>query len=253
MVKQLFGLSYLDTESFLLWICGESKWLLGTVPDANTMQEHASDIPIEYLQSMLEETIRCMSENNVTVIIDATGLSLNQYGRWMNARHAKRKFKKKFIKLHIGVDLNSGAILVGVCSKGWKHDHKFGIQLLRWLRSAFRKIGAKLDSTLQDSAYLSREMVEEVEKNDGTPYIRAKKNSTTRPRHSTRWKYLIRFQKEQPDEFMKKYCYRVVIEGIISAFKRVFGSVLLSKKRHNQDLEVLCRLVLWNCMRLTVT
>jgi hypothetical protein len=48
---------------------------------------------------------------------------------------------------------------------------------------------------------------------------------------------------------MEEYCYRVVIEGIISAFKKVFGSMLASKKRHHQDVEVLCRFVLWNCMR----
>jgi len=43
---------------------------------------------------------------------------------------------------------------------------------------------------------------------------------------------------------MKEYSYRVVIEGIISALKKMFDSVISSKKRHNQNVEVLCRFVL---------
>jgi hypothetical protein len=80
MFKQLFCLSYLDTESFLLWICAERTWLLENVPDANTAQDHISDIPLAYLEDMPEETIHCLDRGEVTVIIDATGLSLNQYG-----------------------------------------------------------------------------------------------------------------------------------------------------------------------------
>jgi transposase len=248
MFKQLFCLSYMDTESFLLWICGEHTWLLKTVLDANTAQEHISDIPLEYLEDMLEETICCLNQSEVTVIIDATGLSLNQYGRWMTVRNGKRKLKKKFVKIHLAVDRDNGKILVGLCSKGWKHEHKFGVQIVKALRRSFSKNGKKIKAELLDSGYLSREMTDEIEKSNAKPYIKMKKNSRSRSKGSPSWKRNIRFQKEQPGEFMKEFCYRVVIEGIISAFKKMFGSVISSKKRHNQNVEVLCRLVLWNCM-----
>ena len=248
MFKQLFCLSYMDTESFLLWICGEHTWLLKTVPDANTAQDHISDIPLAYLEGMLKETIRCLNDNDVTVIIDATGLSLNQYGRWMNVRNGKKKMKKKFVKIHLAVNRDNGKILVGICSKGWKHEHKFGVQIVKSLRRSFLKQGKTIKAELLDSGYLSREMTDEIEKSNAKPYIKIKKNSRTRSKGSPSWKRNVRFQKEQPDEFMKEYCYRVVIEGIISAFKKMFGSMISSKKRHNQNVEVLCRLVLWNYM-----
>ena len=57
-----------------------------------------------------------------------------------------------------------------------------------------------------------------------------KKNSTTKSKGSPSWKRNIRFQKDQPDEFMKEYCYLVVIEGIISDLKKMFGSVISSKR-----------------------
>lgn len=46
-------MSYLDTESFLLWICEDKPWLLETVPDANTVQDHIGDLPLAYLSGLL--------------------------------------------------------------------------------------------------------------------------------------------------------------------------------------------------------
>jgi transposase len=248
MIKELFCLSYLDTESFLEWICEERSWLMKTIPDANTAQEHIKDIPLIYLAELLQESISCLGNEGLTVIIDATGLSLNQYGQWIRVRNGRKKMKRKFIKIHLAVDKESNKILVGLCSKGWKHDHKFGVQLVRALRSTCRRYSTSIDVELLDAGYLSRIMTDEIEKSNAKPYIKMKKNSTTKSRRKSSWKRNIRLQKDHPEEFMKVYCYRVVIEGIISAFKRVFGSMIASKKRHHQNVEVLCRLVLWNCI-----
>jgi len=248
MIKELFCLSYLDTESFLAWICEERSWLMETVPDANTAQEHIKDIPLFYLTELLQESISCVGEEGLTVIIDATGLSLNQYGQWIRVRNGEKKMKRKFIKVHLAVDKKSNKILVGLCSKGWKHDHQFGVQLVKALRRTCRRYKITIDAELLDAGYLSRMMTDEIEKSNAKPYIKMKKNSTTKSRRRSSWKRNIRLQKDHPEEFMEVYCYRVVIEGIISAFKRVFGSMIASKKRHHQNVEVLCRLVLWNCM-----
>jgi len=248
MFKQLFCLSYIDTESFLLWIYEDKNWLMDSVPDANTAQEHIRDIPLSYLKDMLKETIRCLSDHEVTVIIDATGLSLNQYGQWITVRNKKKKVKKKFIKLHLALDKKSGKILVGICSKGWKHDHKFGVQIVKSLRRSLARQKTSIDIELLDSGYLSRDMTSEIERSHATPYIKMKKNSTTRSGRSPSWKRNIRYQKDQPEEFMKEYCYRVVIEGVISALKKLFGSTVSSRKRPHQNVEVLCRLILWNFM-----
>jgi len=200
-------------------------------------------------QTMEEARNRAVSsQRQHRVIIDATGLSLNQYGRWITVRTGRKKVKKKFIKLHLALDKRSGKILVGICSKGWKHDHKFGVQIVKSLRRSFARQGTSVDIELLDSGYLSREMTSEIEKSKAVPYVKMKKNSITRSGRKPSWKRNIRFQKDNPDEFMKEYCYRVVIEGVISALKKLFGSTVSSKKRPHQNVEVLCRLILWNCM-----
>ena len=52
-----------------------------------------------------------MNGREMAVIIDATGLSLNQYGQWIRVRNGKRKAKRKFIKIHFAVDRDTGKFL----------------------------------------------------------------------------------------------------------------------------------------------
>lgn len=47
---------------------------------------------------------------------------------------------------------------------------------------------------------------------------------------SSSWRRNILFQKDQPDEFMKEYCYRVMIEGIISTLKKFWFHCFLKEK-----------------------
>ncbi len=85
---------------------------------------------------------------------------------------------------------------------------------------------------------------------DGKPFLKVRKNHTARKKGSKKWSLMVRFQKEMPEEFMRSYCYRVVIEGMISAMKNIFGVLVRSRKRHNQDVEVLSRMVLWNYLNI---
>jgi transposase len=56
------------------------------------------------------------------------------------------------------------------------------------------------------------------------------------------WKHQERYE--------KNYHRRSVIEGVFSAFKHRFGCEVASKIRHNQNIEVLCRVAAWNMLAL---
>lgn len=74
------------------------------------------------------------------MIIDATGLSLNQYGQWMKIRNGKKITKKKFVKIHfLLLTKILERILAGICSKSWKHEHKFGIQIVKSIRRLLKQ------------------------------------------------------------------------------------------------------------------
>ena len=53
---------------------------------------------------------------------------------------------------------------------------------------------------------------------------------------------------ENEEEYEEHYHRRSVVEGVFSAFKERFGRSVLSKIRHNQNVEALCRVVAWNVL-----
>lgn len=98
--------------------------------------------------------------------------------------------KRKVVKVHLAVDKDSRKILVGICSKSWKHEHKFGVQIVKSLRQALSKQGKIIKAELLDSGYLSREMTDEIEKSKARPYIKMKKNKS---KGNSSWKQNILF------------------------------------------------------------
>lgn len=250
LMKVLFDLSYIDTESLLTWLIGDGNCLMEKVPGSSTVQEHVEDIPLSYLESMIRVCIRVLEDHDVTILMDATGISTRQYGRWRTSRLSSKKIKRRFVKVHLSLSLERNLALIGFSTKGWKGDHKFGLRMLERIRAGLRRSEARLDKVLADCGYTSRKMASIIGKMDGKPFLKIKTNHTTRRKGSKEWSLMVKFQREMPEEFMKSYCYRVVIEGISSAMKNLFGVVIRSRKRHNQDVEVLSRLVLWNYMNI---
>ncbi len=250
LIKVLFGFSYIDTESFLIWLMGEGNCLMRKVPGSSTMQEHMEDIPLSYLETMIKESIRALEDCNLTMVMDATGISTRQYGRWRSSRLSSKKVKRRYVKVHLSVSLERNIILIGFSTKGWKGDHAFGLRMLRKVKGSLKRNQIKLDKVMGDCGYTSREMASLIGEMDARPVLKIRKSHSARKKGSKEWSLMVRFQKEMPEEFMRSYCYRVVIEGIISAMKNVFGVVLRSRKRHNQDVEVLSRLILWNYINI---
>ncbi|MFQ6059749.1 MAG: hypothetical protein ACE5KV_00430 [Thermoplasmata archaeon] len=140
LMKILFDLSYIDTESFLLWLIGNGNFLMEKVPGSSTMQEHMEDIPLSYLESMIKECIRVLEDCDVTLLMDATGISTRQYGRWRTSRLCSRKVKRRYVKVHLSMDLERNIILIGFSSKGWKGDHRFGLSMLAHLFAALIRL-----------------------------------------------------------------------------------------------------------------
>lgn len=249
MVKALLDLSYRDAESFLLWAVGGTG-LMDWVPAPSTMQERAGDIPRWYLERMILDAIPTLERSGVVLLVDATGLSTRLYGRWRSARTATKKVKRRYVKMHLLVDLDRKVVLMGCATKGWKGDGPFGRRLLKRVKAPLRRAGVAVDLLLGDTAYCSRETATLVESLDAEPVLKPRADATRKMLGHPAWARMVRRQRADPDAWMARYCYRVVIEGVIGAIKATFGGTIRSKKRHHQDVEVLCRLVLWNCMRM---
>ena len=113
-----------------------------------------------------------------------------------------------------------------------------------------------LGNVYADSGYLSKNNCRIIVGKGGIPYIKPKKNTTGVGTHGKRIIYgdpftemIERFQ-ENPDEWMKKYHQRSVIEAVFSALKRKLGGYVTSIKRSIQHVEIALKIIVYNLMIL---
>jgi hypothetical protein len=158
LIRAIFGLSYRSTYSFLA-SSREYREACGIrhLPGYNTMQEHCRDVPEKYLGGLIRLTaaliMQAQERSSCNSTCDSTGLSTRKYGRWLEARNARRKKKRRFVKLHahITTDTELPFFLSAKVTKGYKSDSK-------QLRDLIRKAGGgvSIGEMPLDKGYLSR-------------------------------------------------------------------------------------------------
>ena len=254
LIRAIFGLSYRSVYSLLASsreyrrMCGIDEHL----PGYNTVQEHASDVPERYLDGLIrllsERIMRVQGRTKCNSTCDSTGESTRRYGRWFDVRTSRRAKKKRFVKLHAHVttDTEMPFFLSAKVTKGYKGDSK---QLPHLLRQKSKEI--EIDEMPLDSAFLSRKNAQLIANIGTHPYIALKENTASALSLGyAAWNNMIHEAWENEEGYETHYHRRSVVEGVFSAFKERYGRSVLSKIRHNQNVEVLCRVVAWNVLAL---
>lgn len=254
LIRAIFRLSYRSVYSLLAG-CREYREIcrIEHLPGYNTVQEHVKDVREGYLNKLIKQTSSAImgvqQRNTCSSACDGTGLATKKYERWLSVRNSKgRKKKKRFVKLHAHVttDKEMPFFLSARVTKGYKSDSK---QLKRLMSRKSREIA--LENVTLDKAFLSRKNAQLIANQGANPVIKLKKNtSSALSKGYPAWNGMVHEAWENKDAYEDKYHRRVVIEGIFGAFKHRFTSQVASKIRHNQNVEVLCRVVSWNILAL---
>ena len=253
LIRAIFGYSYRSTYSFLASsrdyreACG-----IRHLPGYNTVQEHCGDVPEKYLDGLVRLTaaliLLARHRTDCDSGCDSTGLSTRKYGRWIEVRNSRRRKKKRFVKLHAHTttDADMPFFLAAKVTKGYKSDSK-------QFRELLRKTGGvvEIGEVTLDKGYLSRLNAQLIADIGARPYIALKENtSSALSLGYPAWNSMVHEAWEQKEEYEKHYHRRSVVEGLFNAFKERFGREVASKIRHNQDVDVLCRVVAWNVVAL---
>lgn len=150
------------------------------------------------------------------------------------------------MKLHAIVDDKVPIFLSAVVTKGYFGDSP-----------QFENLMKKLDSSIEigdvcgDPAYLSRANVQIVEEKGGQAIIKLKKGITLKAKGYPAWPKMIKLARENLKRYDKRYHRRSVIEGYFGAVKARLGNKIRARRRHNQNIELLSKVVAWNALVLT--
>ena len=157
-----------------------------------------------------------------------------------------KKRKKEFVKLHAIADDKVPIFLSARVTKGYYGD---ALQ--------FNTVLQQVDPSIQtgdvcgDPAYLSREIVSIVEEKGGQAIIKLKTGIPLKAKGYFAWVKMLTLAREKPKEYEKRNHRRSVIEGYFGGLKTRLVSKIRSKRRHNQNIEPLLKVVVWNALVLT--
>jgi len=112
-----------------------------------------------------------------------------------------------------------------------------------------------LGNVYADSGYLSTENCRLIVGKGGTPFIRPKCTSIgwkpgKKIMYGNPYYDMMERYKKNPDEWMKQYHQRSVIEAVFSGLKRRLGGTVASIKRGVQQVEIALKIIVYNLMML---
>ena len=189
-----------------------------------------------------------LQKKHVTdLVIDTTGLKVYGAGEWRSQRYGS---KKRWKKLHLAMDPRSGKLVFAEITNEHIHDTHY---LEKALQKTNRRRGKVLFDGIADSKRCY-EIAEKYKKSLITPpkkggVIREEKGYEKR-NDAIKIIYALGGDKQAKSIWAKLVGYnkRVVIEGMISRWKQLFGSNLKSNCEARRKIEVQLKAMMVNAM-----
>ena len=231
IIRYAIGLPYRQTEGF---ICSIFK-LMGVdliARDYSYLCKCAN--------SMALKESEIASAN--TIAIDSSGFKIAGEGEWLVRTHGKKK-RRKWLKLHIAVDVESRIITANVLTPSNTHDARVFEQL----------VPENIKTILADGAYDSQAIHDKATSAKAHAIVPPRTNSVLGPtpldgEDESPRDQLILIQDLLGADWSKALGYnmRVHVEGAFSRIKRIFGDKIRSKGTQRQINEMLTKIALLN-------
>jgi len=182
------------------------------------------------------------SDKPVTIAMDSTGVKVRLAGGWEERKHGK---KKRYVKLHFAVDVETKEIVAMKVSTDDVHDVKAFPGLVK---EADEKRG--IACWLGDGAYDSGRVFEELEERGIEAVVKPRRNSVPGPGSSARGRAVREFQELGYEGWAveKGYSRRWAVETAFSTFKRLFGEHSLARSMDCITRELVAKVSLYNML-----
>ncbi len=192
--------------------------------------------------SILEMDFGDGKEEPITLIVDASGLTVSRKGHYIEQKWIRKK--KEFVKLHIAVDAKSKKVVSFRITKGTVHDAKKFCPLVR---EAAKKYD--IEKLHADKAHDNRRNFNLLDELDVEPAIEIRNNASTRSGGCQLRREEVLLIKKLGYEGWKRIKdagRRWIAEIVFSSIKRVLGEDLLSRKFSTQKVEAGLKVMLYN-------
>jgi len=232
-IRILYRMPYRQLEGF-------TRSLHALVPklpsaDYSGLRKRILALPVDPYQSLNEK------HEPISIAVDSTGVKVHRAGGWVERKHGK---KKRYVKLHFAVDIESKEVVAMNISTDDMHDVKAFPGLLE--EAGKRR---KIKRCLGDGAYDSGDIYEALEAQGIESVIKPRRNSVP-DTSSARGRVVEEFHGLGYEAWAceKGYGMRWMVETAYSSFKRLFGECSLSRTMENIAHELVAKVALYNLL-----
>ena len=169
---------------------------------------------------------------------DSSRFSIMQYEDWEDAKRGIVS-RHKFVKIHVIVDAGGKRIVPCEVTRDMAHDSPR-------FRQMFAMVPGGAGCVMLDAAYDAYENYKVIRYSGRRPVIDPRKDHTLKgynPRAE-----MLRWRKENPEEFERTYHRRSLVESVFSSFKARFGAVVAAKTLPLQRLQLILRSICYNLL-----
>lgn len=232
-VKVYFGLPYRQTEGLIRAYCGMT---IPAVPDYTVIHKRICKMSIK-------QNPNKSKHNNIVLAIDSTGIKITNRGDWIHHKWQKKKSRKGFLKIHVGVDVGTKQILAVKITDEHSHDSKH----LKCIIRESARYGT-ITKLLGDGAFDSRESFSYLDEQNIIPAIKVRCNSVPKSRGCYPRKKAVISQLTDYHKWASSVSYgsRWIVESVFSSIKRMFGEEVRAKKKKNMIQELMLKVSLYN-------
>jgi len=219
--------------------------------ESETFKQHFNDLPghsvihrgmqklsIKYIRKVMNRVTRFLRRKGMNIAVDSTGFRTSNSSTWYDIRIRRKNTRKDCIKLHVGIDIDTGVIYSFTTTSWKRHDSREFENLIKHLPD--------LGCTFGDKAYSSRSNYQLVADKNGTPFLCFKDNATNKAKGKPAWIIHIRKYKNDKETWLETYHLRSIVESVFSSIKKRWGSFLRSKKKWMQKKELSLKVLSYN-------
>lgn len=215
------------------------------IPHFNSISNYLNKTELtSYLHKLYKTIALPLVDAENVFAIDSTGFGTFNKKKWMDVRLEKRLWKE-YRKLHIVTGVKTNLISSAKITNAGADVNHFP-DLIR--QSSFN---FKIREIVADKGYLSRLNAQVAKDIGAEPYIMPRKDTrtrmiVTRGGIGIAWRDMIRFWRDNREEFERHYHQRSNVESTFSMIKRKFLPYVRSKNFKAQENEILCKIVCHN-------
>jgi len=239
VLKQRLGVSYRRLEQLASEFNLQRMLCIKRIPHYTTTQKALQRLSKRVFESMVRACYSLLGLKGMLTAIDETGFSNTNPSHYYIKRIDGVKVKN-FTKTVLLADLNTKLVLNIKSSSDYKAETRSFIPLVRELKHA-------LSCVLADKGYDAATNRQYCWKNNISNHIPVRQFKSEQLLFGRKPAYKNSQRRKAAKLFnANKYKQRAIIESIISAVKRAYGSWICSRKSINQQKEVTLKILAYN-------